>query len=568
MTDADLRAGVRPGDVLAGKYQVERVLGVGGMGVVVAAHHVQLDETVAIKILLPEAVEKPEARARFEREARAAAKIKSEHVARVFDVGHTETGAPYMIMEYLEGIDLGAWVAQRGGMPVEQAVEFVLQACEAIAEAHALGIVHRDLKPANLFCVRRADGQLSIKVLDFGISKVTSAASPPDVAMTSTNVVVGTPLYMSPEQLQSTKAVDRRTDIWSLGVILFELVAARLPFEAPAVTELAILIATAAPRSLARLRADLPDGFEYVVMRCLEKERERRFENIGELAIALRDYAPRRATASVERILGTMQAVGMSQDVLLQSGEYKSAHAQTVIAPGVGGSAGLDETSCPPLPRPAGSSPFKTSGRMYGGLLLFANRVLPGGLGSLADAVDDASLREFIGRTFDASDRYDVLPMRPLTVLLARLLGRSATGLMRETAAAQAHFDARTTDRHLFDGATLDNLHERVTKSGAGIYDFGIFQARRDGPAGIVTTYAGVPEYLAPWFAPTQAAYAEEVARILGALSVTSELLPWQPFGDVDGLPTLITGTRVRWQPEGGHGPGATETSRVASKGA
>src|SRR5271168_2704525 len=143
-------AGVEPGQILAGKYRIDQVLGVGGMGVVVAAHHIQLDERVALKFLLPEALHNPESVARFAREARAAVKIKSEHVARVTDVGQLENGAPYMVMEYLEGSDLATWLQDRGRLPVDQAVDFVLQASEALADAHALGIVHRDLKPANL----------------------------------------------------------------------------------------------------------------------------------------------------------------------------------------------------------------------------------------------------------------------------------------------------------------------------------------------------------------------------------------------------------------------------------
>jgi predicted Ser/Thr protein kinase len=169
-------AGIREGDILAGKYRVERILGAGGMGVVVAAYHIQLDEKVALKFLLPEALDNREAVARFAREARAAVKIKSEHVARIIDVGTLPNGAPFMVMEYLDGGDLGAWLKQRGALPIEQAVEFVLQACVAVADAHALGIVHRDLKPANLFCVRRSDGQLAIKVPNrFADSAITNA---------------------------------------------------------------------------------------------------------------------------------------------------------------------------------------------------------------------------------------------------------------------------------------------------------------------------------------------------------------------------------------------------------
>src|SRR5262245_6617782 len=191
---AHVVSGVREGDVLAGKYRIDKILGAGGMGVVVAAHHEQLDTRVAIKFLLPQALANTEAVERFAREARAAVKIQSEHVARVSDVGTLDNGAPYMVMEYLEGSDLAAWLHESGPLPVEQAIEFVLQACEAIAEAHAIGIIHRDLKPANLFVIRRPDGVLSVKVLDFGISKATGlSASGSD--MTRTSAVMGSPLY-------------------------------------------------------------------------------------------------------------------------------------------------------------------------------------------------------------------------------------------------------------------------------------------------------------------------------------------------------------------------------------
>ncbi len=263
-------AGVRVGDVIAGKYRVDRLLGVGGMGVVVAAHHLQLDEKVAIKLLRPEAMTTPEAVARFDREARAAVKIKSEHVARIIDVGRLDSGAPFMVMEYLEGTDLAGWLAQHGRLPIDQAVEFVLQACEAIAEAHALGIVHRDLKPANLFCVRRMDGSQSIKVLDFGISKVTGATTGQQpMAMTRTQAVMGSPLYMSPEQLESSKGVDARADIWALGIILYELVTGAVPFQSEMLTELVIRIVASPPPPPRTMRQDVPPALENVILRCL-----------------------------------------------------------------------------------------------------------------------------------------------------------------------------------------------------------------------------------------------------------------------------------------------------------
>jgi serine/threonine-protein kinase len=314
--DLKSAAGVREGDVLAGKYRVERVLGVGGMGVVVAAHHLQLDEKVALKFLLPEAIGNAEAVARFAREARAAVRIKSEHVATIKDVGTLPNGAPYMVMEFLEGGDLSGWIRERGALPIEQAVEFVLQACVAVADAHALGIVHRDLKPANLFCVRRSDGQLSIKVLDFGISKLTEAAAGPGMAMTKTSALMGSPLYMSPEQMRSSKDVDAQTDIWALGVILFELIAGRPAFVAETVPELAIKIVTEPAPAIRTLRPDVPGQLEAVLFKCLEKDRRQRYRNVGELALALLPFAPKRAKGSVERISGIIQSAGLSASAL------------------------------------------------------------------------------------------------------------------------------------------------------------------------------------------------------------------------------------------------------------
>jgi len=307
-----LAAGVRAGDVLAGKYRVERVLGVGGMGVVVAAHHMQLDEKVAIKFLLPEMLGHAEAVGRFAREARAAVKIKSEHVARVLDVGILETGAPYMVMEFLDGGDLGAWLDQRGPLPIEQAVEFVLQASIAVAEAHSLGIVHRDLKPANLFCIRGADGRLIIKVLDFGISKMTNMGNSAPGSFTRTSTMMGSPYYMSPEQMRSPKDVDARTDIWALGVVLYELLTKSVPFQGDTQAEVCVKIVTEPPPPVRDFRPDVPEGLQAVILACLEKDRKKRYRNIAEMAVAMLPFGPRQSKATVEKVIGIIQAAGLS----------------------------------------------------------------------------------------------------------------------------------------------------------------------------------------------------------------------------------------------------------------
>jgi serine/threonine-protein kinase len=330
---------IAEGRVLAGKYRVERVLGRGGMGVVVAAHHLHLDEKVAIKFLLPEAVANAEVLGRFVREARAAVRIKSEHVARVSDVGTLEGGEPYMVMEYLEGSDLAEWLHQRGPLPVEQTVEFLLQASEAIAEAHALGIVHRDLKPANLFVVRRADGLLSIKVLDFGISKVTGPVGSADANMTRTTAVMGSPLYMPPEQMAASRNVDARADIWALGVILYELLAGRGPFSGETLPEVCMKIAIEPPPPIRNFRPDIPLEVELVILRCLEKDRERRYPNIAAFAQALVDFAPKRARSSVDRITRTIHAAGLSASALELAPPVDASSATQLATAGTGTAA-------------------------------------------------------------------------------------------------------------------------------------------------------------------------------------------------------------------------------------
>jgi serine/threonine-protein kinase len=304
--------GIAVGQVVAGKYRIDSVIGEGGMGYVVAAHHLQLETRVAIKLLKPELSANAEAVARFGREARAAVRIVSQHVARVFDVGTLDNGAPYMVMEYLEGADLANLIAQRGPFPIPEAIDYVLQACEAISEAHAAGVVHRDLKPANLFCVRRPDGATSIKVLDFGISKMTGTGAN-SFNHTKTTAIMGSPFYMSPEQMESTRGVDTRTDIWGLGVILYELVTARTPFEGAALPEICLRVATQQPPSMRSIRAEVPPNLELAILKCLEKDRDKRYSNVAELAIALRDFATPRGRHSVDNIV---RALPSSQEAV------------------------------------------------------------------------------------------------------------------------------------------------------------------------------------------------------------------------------------------------------------
>jgi len=284
----------RPGSLIAQKYRVEQILGHGGMGAVVAATHRRLGQRVAVKILYPSTARSPGAIARFLREAQAAAALQNEHVVRVVDFGRHDDTLPFMVMEYLVGTNLAQVVATRGPLPVDEAIQYVVQSSEAVAEAHERGIVHRDIKPANLFLTSRSDGSSLIKVLDFGISKAARMASNADYApdLTATADTLGTPMYMSPEQVRSTKNVTAQADIWALGVVLYELLAGIPPFWADSLPALSAKIVADTPVPLSRHRNDLPGGLDSVVMWCLEKDPSRRPASVAELAASLSSVAP------------------------------------------------------------------------------------------------------------------------------------------------------------------------------------------------------------------------------------------------------------------------------------
>jgi len=276
-----------PGETLAGIYRVERFLGEGGMGVVFGARHLPTGRVVALKVLHTDMVG-AESVARFWREVRAVSLLQDPHVVRIFDVGTLADETPYMAMELLEGETLAKRLEREGPLPIERARDYVLQACDAVAAAHAIGVVHRDLKPENMFITRLASGGEILKVVDFGISKTMRATMSDDQQkLTKTTDVFGSPTYMSPEQLRASRDVDARTDVWSLGVILHELIAGKPPFEAGSVAEIfgAILYQPTPP--LTEIRGDVPRELEAVVLRALEKDLAQRFADVPSFAAAL-----------------------------------------------------------------------------------------------------------------------------------------------------------------------------------------------------------------------------------------------------------------------------------------
>jgi serine/threonine-protein kinase len=311
-----------PGTVVAGKYRIEQVLGRGGMGIVVSAEHLELRARVALKFLADRFVERDEIVERFLREARASAQLRSEHACRVSDVGRLDGGVPYMVMEMLVGRDVARILREDGPLDVATVADYVAQACDAVAEAHALGIVHRDLKPGNLFAVPRRTGGMLIKVLDFGIAKVQTET---DHAITSAESVIGSPSYMSPEQLRSARAADARSDIWSLGVILHQALSGRPPFEGETIADLAVRVATEPLPPL----VGVPPEFAAVVARCLEKSPAARFQTASELALALAPFI--RREPSIITPAGAAMALAQGKPTVVLGPVRPSAPTETTL---------------------------------------------------------------------------------------------------------------------------------------------------------------------------------------------------------------------------------------------
>jgi serine/threonine-protein kinase len=311
------------GDVLDGRYRIDAVIGRGGTSIVYRATHMMLERECALKVLSPAAARLADNAARLAREARVTARLRSEHVARVLDAGtSTETGLPYLAMELLVGEDLAAVLASRGRLPVRFACSCIASACEALADAHARGIVHRDLKPANLFLARGPGDERVLKVLDFGISREVGACVRD--ALTDPGTVLGTPLYMSPEQMESSEAVDPRMDIWALGAILYELLVGEPPFEGESLPQIFVQILQSTPPRPSARRPGVPPAVDAVVARCLALSPDARFASVRDLALALASALarPRRvARPRLGRALGPVAFVAGLAGVALLDGE-------------------------------------------------------------------------------------------------------------------------------------------------------------------------------------------------------------------------------------------------------
>jgi serine/threonine-protein kinase len=312
---ASAKADLVPGVVLGGKFRVERVVGRGGMGVVVEATNLQLDQKVAVKLLATR-TEEPEVIERFHREAKAAARLRSEHVARVFDAGRDTLHGPFLVMELLEGQTLADVLAKTGRVPLHRAIEYVINTCEALAEAHSRGIIHQDVKPANLFLVMGPDGRPSVKLLDFGIATVRSKGRDGDPK--SSHRSLGTPAYLAPEQLRHAAEVTHRADVWALGCVLYELIVGQRPFRATRFTELVTAILETPPEPIPP-ELDVPPAVTAAILRCLERDPEKRFGSTAQLALALLPFARSRAHLAATRAVAHATTSGLDPHLRMPS---------------------------------------------------------------------------------------------------------------------------------------------------------------------------------------------------------------------------------------------------------
>jgi len=334
---------LQTGDVVGGKYQIDAILGRGGMGLVVSAVHLQLEERVALKFLTSSADRVPSARARFMREARVTAKLRGEHAARVSDFGALEDGTPYMVMEFLDGTDLRQLLRDQEKLPVDVAIHYLVQACEGLGEAHARGIVHRDLKPSNLFLTKRPDGTDLVKIVDFGISKLRTAQNVED-DLTAAGAILGSPRYVAPEQLRNSGQVDSRADVWSLGAILYELLSGRPPFHAESTAALCyVILSNDQPEPLAGRIEGVSEQLEEVIMRCLCREPEDRTPDVAALVADLYDATGIEGLDALAESIGGILERGNAEGLNATgafgtSGSYPQTRKQRVLATSDSGS--------------------------------------------------------------------------------------------------------------------------------------------------------------------------------------------------------------------------------------
>jgi serine/threonine protein kinase len=522
-----------------GGYEVARLIGHGATASVFEATHIALGKRVAVKILHEHLAADEQVRSRFLREGRIAARLRHPNTVEVIDVG-VEGGAPYLVMELLTGTDLRALLAETHHLAVEHALAFLLPIASALAQAHEEGVIHRDLKPANIFLARDLRDDVVPKLVDFGLSKVTSDET--SSALTATELVAGTVLYMAPEQTLGVRHSSAASDQYSLAAILYECITGEPPFRADGVYALIERIRTEAVRPPSQLAPRLPPALDAVILRALHRDPAQRHAGIRAFARSLLPYASEITRSIFERDFVEQRGASAKVPVRPPTPPH-IAEVSPERTPSASAVRSAAHVPCPP-----GKGPFHIKGMSYRGFVFLVNKLLPGGMDAFCGALDDEHLRSFVRQPFLASGRYDIFPFLPLFVALSRQLDMPFEGLVRGTAAAQARYDGRTVFKAIWNVNAPGGIAERITRFGAQYYDFGKLTGTLPEPNVLDIVHAGVPAYVYPWYAPMHVAYTEECVRFLGGIEVTSEPPQAVLAGTHEGYALVTARTQLRWK--------------------
>jgi tRNA A-37 threonylcarbamoyl transferase component Bud32 len=544
-----------------GGYEIVRLIGHGATASVFEATHVALGRQVAIKVLHEHLAADEQLRKRFVREGRIAARLRHPHTVTVLDVG-IESGLPYLVMELLGGSDLRTLLADVHLVSVEHALAFLLPIASALAQAHDAAILHRDLKPANIFLAHDLRGDVVPKLVDFGLSKITTGEA--TTSLTAAELVAGTVLYMAPEQTLGVKHCSPASDQYSLAAILYECVSGVTPFAADDIYALLERIRTDVARPPSHLNPRIAEDFDDVILRALRRDPSKRFSSVRAFARALLPFAGADTVRAFERDFFDRASAGTAV-APARLGPDESAQVETRFEQQVPLAAALEESSLretaramdgsavaappvAPLPCPPGSSPFHIKGMPYRGLVFVVNRLLPGGLAALCEALPDERLRTFARQPFLATARYDILPLLPLYATLARLLDMPFDGFVRTSCAAQCRYDTQTVFKSIWANATVESIADRIGRFSAQYYDFGKVSASVPEPHVLVIEHTGIPAYVHPWFRPMHESYKEELIRHLGGEDVQTVSHEAVADGVRGGMGLVRTRRAGRWR--------------------
>jgi tRNA A-37 threonylcarbamoyl transferase component Bud32 len=501
------------------------------MGSVFEGNHVALSKPVAIKVLHEHIAHNEAMRARFLREARLAATLEHPHVVNILDVG-VEGDVAYLVMELLTGQDLAGYLRSTPKLALEAALALFFPVASALAFAHAHGIVHRDLKPANVFIARDHHGELLPKIVDFGLSKLVTAED----ALTESNVVMGTLEYMAPEQTFGTSKAGARSDQYTLAAILYEMVTAQLPFRRGDPRALVDAIRYAPVVVPSSLDPSLPSGFDDAVVRAMSRNPDDRFPDVLTFARRLLPFADTRTLRAWERDFA--RPTEPEEDSTLRALDTEGPSDTLVGIP----------PPAPRLPCDPGSSVYHIRGIAYRGVVQYVEQRVPGGMATLDEELEDARLSAFIRLPFLAASRYDILPMLPINVGIARILGKTLEAVCAEQGVAQARHDIRYVYRRAFEEMTFATVQSFLGRFANQYYEAGECTADLVSPGHIVVHRRKLPAYVLPWFLAIHVPYVEETLRLKGARTVSSTPRTPVEAGTRKGVVVVDVDVDVKWQ--------------------